>query len=101
MPREAGGRRHQYGIFTYLGDASSHSLGWLLYQAINGPRGALRYLQNGFERHSGQRYWHAAYSCQTALRYRSAPEIARESFISACDNARTGASWVGSYAAFI
>ncbi len=61
-------------------------------RAINGPREALRYLQNEFERHSGQRYWNAVYSCQTALRYRSAPEIARESFISACDNARIDAS---------
>ncbi|WP_449081995.1 DUF982 domain-containing protein [Rhizobium sp. A37_96] len=56
-------------------------------KAIDGPREALRYLQQDFGQHSGQFYWNAVYSCKTALRYRSAPETARRYFIIACGNA--------------
>ncbi|NLS20008.1 DUF982 domain-containing protein [Rhizobium sp. P40RR-XXII] len=54
---------------------------------ISGPREALRYLQKDFEQRSGQLYWNAVYSCTKALRYRSAPEIARQYFIFACGDA--------------
>lgn len=57
-------------------------------RAIDGPREALRYLQRDFGRRSGQLYWSAVYSCMMALRYRSAPELARKYFVIACGSAR-------------
>jgi len=60
-------------------------------RAISGPREALRYLQKDFDQHSGQLYWDAVFSCMTALRYRSAPSVARQYFLFACDNAHIDA----------
>lgn len=61
--------------------------GDICIRSVDGPREALRYLQRDFDQHSGQLYWNAVYSCMRALRHRSAPELARQCFIIACDNA--------------
>ncbi|MFS8055713.1 DUF982 domain-containing protein [Rhizobium sp. BR 317] len=65
--------------------------GGLCTRAISGPREALRYLKKDFDQRTGQLYWDAVFSCVTALRYRSAPSVARQYFLFACDNARIDA----------
>lgn len=50
---------------------------------INGPRQALKYLEDELAIRSGHSYWNAIAACSGALRYRCNPEIARTCFIAA------------------
>lgn len=51
--------------------------------SISGPRQALKYLQMEFTLKSGQTYWNAVGSCESAIRRKGDIEMARQNFISA------------------
>lgn len=50
---------------------------------IEGPRAALKYLEDGFSIKNGHRYQTAVVACRSALRCRCDLQVARASFIAA------------------